>query len=592
MVKKAVSGLVLTILMISMLAMALRITVGEAEASIEYPYSTDMPVMFIASENPTPSTLEVNVSVFHLTNRFYSTDTEWKSGDQQLGPYADLGRYNYSLGNLLGFDISFSWNPAILNYTGHTILAPVETYPDGVLHNPTLTADNRVNETAGTYRVAVTSPRPALPFNAPHANASFFTMSFDVLSPGSYDLSLDGADLAVDVVSFPGVSANIPYRTSFLHDVAVRDIEPVQTGTDPVLDVNVTIQNQGDFDETSSITLFANGSNVGAAAGVNIGNRDFKDVTISWDTTGYPKGTYNMTAVATAVPNEYDTNDLTYTTYFNHDIAVTDIKSTDTGTDPILDVNITLYSQDYEETFNVNLYANGSNVGTAIGVSVKPRDSKDVTISWDTTGYPKGTYNMTAVASAVLGEVDTSDNKYQTYFVHNVKVADFGAVKDLTVELTTSQSIVGEHYSIGVNATLQNPGDFEETFNVTFYANGTFLDTVTDVNLKPGGSVEVSYTWDTTGFAYGNYTVSANATAVPGETYIIDNVLGGWIFVTLAGDVDGDHDVDIFDIVTMAGSYGSSKGQPKYNPVADIDGDGDVDIFDIVAAAGNYSKSW
>ncbi len=90
MVKKAVSGLVLTILMISMLAMALRITVGEAEASIEYPYSTDMPVMFIASENPTPSTLEVNVSVFHLTNRFYSTDTEWKSGDQQLGPYADI----------------------------------------------------------------------------------------------------------------------------------------------------------------------------------------------------------------------------------------------------------------------------------------------------------------------------------------------------------------------------------------------------------------------------------------------------------------------------------------------------------------------
>jgi len=77
------------------------------------------------------------------------------------------------------------------------------------------------------------------------------------------------------------------------------------------------------------------------------------------------------------------------------------------------------------------------------------------------------------------------------------------------------------------------------------------------------------------------------------ETLIQDNLLvDGWVFVTIQGDVDGDRDVDIFDIVMMASAYGSGEGDPAYNPIYDIDGDGDIDIFDIVAAAGNYGESW
>ena len=60
----------------------------------------------------------------------------------------------------------------------------------------------------------------------------------------------------------------------------------------------------------------------------------------------------------------------------------------------------------------------------------------------------------------------------------------------------------------------------------------------------------------------------------------------------IPGDVDADRDVDIFDIVKIAGVYGVSKPDPRYDPILDIDGDGDVDIFDIVAAAGNYGESW
>jgi len=64
--------------------------------------------------------------------------------------------------------------------------------------------------------------------------------------------------------------------------------------------------------------------------------------------------------------------------------------------------------------------------------------------------------------------------------------------------------------------------------------------------------------------------------------------------VMLAGDVDKDFDVDIFDLVRMAGVYGVKKPDPKYDSHSDcdLDGDGDIDIFDLVRMAGNYGKVW
>jgi len=65
----------------------------------------------------------------------------------------------------------------------------------------------------------------------------------------------------------------------------------------------------------------------------------------------------------------------------------------------------------------------------------------------------------------------------------------------------------------------------------------------------------------------------------------------GTVLVTLPGDIDGDRDVDIYDIVRMCNAYGTKKPDPDYDPACDIDGDGDVDIYDIVEAANQYGKS-
>lgn len=54
--------------------------------------------------------------------------------------------------------------------------------------------------------------------------------------------------------------------------------------------------------------------------------------------------------------------------------------------------------------------------------------------------------------------------------------------------------------------------------------------------------------------------------------------------VLLAGDVNGDNLVNIFDIAAVAGNYGKS------DSLTDFNGDGTVNIFDLVIAAINYGK--
>ncbi len=167
------------------------------------------------------------------------------------------------------------------------------------------------------------------------------------------------------------------------------------------------------------------------------------------------------------------------------------------------------------------------------------------------------------------------------------------APHDVAVQaVTLSRNIVGQGYSMHTNITVTNRGTYTEAFNVTLYANATLIET-REVVLSSGNSTTLTFTWETFGFVKGNYTISVVADSVPGEIYSTDNTFfDGWAFLTLPGDVDGDRDVDIFDIVRMAGVYGARIPDPKYDLYCDIDYDGDIDIFDIVIAAGNYGESW
>ncbi len=158
--------------------------------------------------------------------------------------------------------------------------------------------------------------------------------------------------------------------------------------------------------------------------------------------------------------------------------------------------------------------------------------------------------------------------------------------------VTCSKTAIGQGDIASVNATVRNNGNLNETFHVTLYANTTAVQKQAVILLSSGNSTVVTFTWNTTDFAYGNYTMSAVADTVPGETDTVDNTyIDGTVLVTIAGDIDGDLDVDYDDFIVLAGAYGSSVGDPAYVPEADFDGDGEVDYDDFIVLAGNYGTT-
>lgn len=53
--------------------------------------------------------------------------------------------------DLCGFVLKIGWNTSYLDYVNHIVKVPVETYPDGVIHEPSWIAADIVNVTEGWY---------------------------------------------------------------------------------------------------------------------------------------------------------------------------------------------------------------------------------------------------------------------------------------------------------------------------------------------------------------------------------------------------------------------------------------------------------
>ena len=164
--------------------------------------------------------------------------------------------------------------------------------------------------------------------------------------------------------------------------------------------------------------------------------------------------------------------------------------------------------------------------------------------------------------------------------------------------VTTSKNIVGQGFNVSINASVFNYGDSTENINVTIYANSTTISEINNIELASRNSTTITFTWDTAGVAYGNYTMTVCATPVSGETDTTDNnSTGCWVLVTILGDVDGDledghYDVDLFDAVRLLACYGAKEGDSNFDPNCDIDSDGQVFLFDAVILLSRYGQKY
>jgi hypothetical protein len=84
----------------------------------------------------------------------------------------------------------------------------------------------------------------------------------------------------------------------------------------------------------------------------------------------------------------------------------------------------------------------------------------------------------------------------------------------------------------------------------------------------------------------GTYTVYVSSEYMGEKTFNSTT-----FFVTIAGDIDSDVDVDVHDLYFFARAYNSRTGEPSYIEAADLDNDGDIDSQDLSLFAEQFGRS-
>jgi outer membrane protein assembly factor BamB len=200
--------------------------------------------------------------------------------------------------------------------------------------------------------------------------------------------------------------------------------------------------------------------------------------------------------------------------------------------------------------------------------------------NWTFTPTSTGSYTVYAKVNDTIGTQATSNTAHVQAGISDVAVTNVTSIK----------TMIGRGYGGNITVTVQNQGNFTETFNVTVYANTTSAASQ-NVTLSSGNSTHITLTWNTTGFVYGNYIMSAYAWPVPGETNTANNNgTDGSTLVTIPGDLNGDFTVGLADLVILAQAYGSRPGDSKWNVNADMDGNGIVGLTDLVILATHYGQ--
>ena len=149
------------------------------------------------------------------------------------------------------------------------------------------------------------------------------------------------------------------------------------------------------------------------------------------------------------------------------------------------------------------------------------------------------------------------------------------------VNVLPSKTIIAQGFSASINISLFNTGEHTETFNVSLYANLAFVTQQT-VTLGNDASTTITLTWNTSGFARGNYTMKAIADTVEGEICTADNTcIDGLILVTWVGDLNADFDVDEDDLWYFCEAFIDYYKIHVKDPLCDFDNDCDIDEDDL-----------
>jgi hypothetical protein len=186
-------------------------------------------------------------------------------------------------------------------------------------------------------------------------------------------------------------------------------------------------------------------------------------------------------------------------------------------------INVTVANLgNVSETFDVSAWYDTTLIGTSTVTGLPPNTQTTKTFAWNTSGVPEGNYTITGKASLVPYEnyFNTANNVFIDGVVEVVSVIHDVAITDVVPSVTWAYA----GWSVGVQVTATNLGNVSEDFDVTAYYDSNAIDTQHVLGLASNDSTVLTFDWDTTGLAEGFYTMSAQASLVPHEFNVSNNI--------------------------------------------------------------------
>jgi predicted secreted protein len=445
--------------------------------------------------------------------------------------------------------------------------------------------DHWTLETNGIFVNSTTNPIPVT-MNANHSLQAFFTPSYTLTITTQPPIGGTTSPLPGTYINSSGTVVNVTASANTGYYLYYWKLDGNNNGTQNPISITMNMNH----------TLIA----------VFVLRTYTLTVNANAGGTTSPSGTGNTYSYGTVVNVTASPNS---TCYFDH----WELDTVNVGAaNPI---NITMYNDHAlyavfepgpSPTFyTLNITANaGGTTSPLPGTYIYSNETVIAVTAWPNATYCLDHWELDGNNTGATNPMNvTMDMDHALYAV-------FVPYHDVAVTNVWSKKVTCQGFNCSITVAVTNLGKYTETFNVTAYVNYTdtgntaWNGTRMYVTLLPGTFTYLTFYWNTSGFVKGNYTLSACAWPVPGETNIANNnFTDGLIRVSIVGDLTGGSDdpwafipdgvVDGSDLSIVAKCYGSwpaAKPPLIWNPNCDVNNDGVVDGSDLSIVARHFGE--
>jgi len=313
------------------------------------------------------------------------------------------------------------------------------------------------------------------------------------------------------------------------HMVNIIDVSPesVTVEKDDILNVTVTVTNEGDYNESVTVSVWcANQTgrfNMSDLESAHLEIDETKILMFSWNTTHFSRGTYHVSA--TVDGKEKDDGNVTIVV---HDLAVSSLSANMTSVPRnetiLISVSVVNLGAFLETDLVATVYANSTLIGENSTGALSPSSSWNSEFEWSTEGFAYGDYTVSGNVTVVVKDVNLTNNDLSMDLPINIRPP----IRDVAVEQVSPSAysvIQGEPQNITVAVRNKGEHQSERVTVAAWCSNETSTISVgsADIDLGRNTVENVTLAWNTTLLSGGRYLIGAHANITEVDDYPDDN---------------------------------------------------------------------